>query len=141
MSHPDCADDPTSLPRSEPPLDTDVLQRLRRELGGSDDGLGQVLSAYLTELGSLRDDMRRSSEASDVDPVKYTAHRLGSASVMVGAIRLARLCRELELFEGSSGDERIDGLIASIEAESEAVHNAVAAQLARSREAISTRPQ
>jgi len=110
-----------------------MLQRLRRELGGNEDSLGHVLSAYLTELGSLRDDIRRSSEALAVDPVKYTAHRLGSASMMVGATRLAGLCRELELFEGLFGDERIDCLVASIDAESEAVHKAVAELLASGR--------
>jgi HPt (histidine-containing phosphotransfer) domain-containing protein len=130
MSSPDFAGDPPGLAPSGRPLDPDVLQRLRKELGENDDSLGQVLSAYLTELGSLRNDILRSSEAWEVDPVKYAAHRLGSASVMVGATRLARLCKELELLEGVFSDERIDGLVASIEAESDAVHHAVATLLA-----------
>jgi len=130
MSPPHWAADPPGLHQSGRPLDPDVLKRLRRELGGNDDSLGQVLSAYLPELGSLRDDIRRSSANQDVDLVKYAAHRLGSASVMVGATRLARLCRELELLEEVYGDERIDGLLASIDAESEAVRHAVATLLA-----------
>jgi HPt (histidine-containing phosphotransfer) domain-containing protein len=114
---------------SEPVLDADVLARLERELGGSPERVAAVLAVYLEEIEPYRADIRAAVERSDSERLEFAAHRLGSASVLVGATRLTTLCRELESLKDHALGERGRELVTLIGSESEAVSAAVRALL------------
>jgi HPt (histidine-containing phosphotransfer) domain-containing protein len=106
-------------------LDPGILDRLERELGGSRARLAAVLSVYLEEVEPYLADVRQAFENGDADRMEFAAHRLGSASVMVGATRLTDLCRELESVKDATEGAAVGELVAQIEAESEAVNAAI----------------
>jgi len=103
-------------------LDPEVLERLERELGGSPERVATVLAVYLEEVQPYRVDIREASQADDAERLEFAAHRLGSASVMVGATKLARLCRELESLNRASTGDRGKRLVALIEVQADAVY-------------------
>ena len=114
-------------------LDTAILERLQRELDGDLQRVATILSVFLEEIGPYRADLLGSAERSDTHDTVFGAHRLGSASVLIGATRLAALCRELEsLHDDALNDDGRD-LVAQIDHESTAVMSAVAALLTTSR--------
>jgi HPt (histidine-containing phosphotransfer) domain-containing protein len=108
-----------------PVLDPEVLERLERELGGSRERVATILAVYLEEVQPYRVDIREASQADDAERLEFAAHRLGSASVLVGATKLTRLCRELESLNRASTGDRGKQLVALIEAEADAVYASV----------------
>jgi len=114
-------------------LDTAILDRLQRELGGDPQRVATILSVFLEEIGPYRADLLASAEHNDTHDTVFGAHRLGSASVIIGATRLAALCRELESLHHDALDDRGRDLVAQIDHESTAVMSAIAALLTTSR--------
>jgi HPt (histidine-containing phosphotransfer) domain-containing protein len=108
-----------------PVLDPSVLERLERELGGSPERVAAVLAVYLEEVRPYRSDIGEASRAGDAERLEFAAHRLGSASVLVGATRLTRLCRELESLKDAVSSEGGKRLVTLIEAEADAVYASV----------------
>ena len=110
-------------------LDTAILERLQRELGGDPQRVATILSVFLEEIGPYRADLLASAERNDTHDAVFGAHRLGSASVLIGATKLTALCRELEsLHHGALNDHGRD-LVAQIDRESTAVMSAISALL------------
>ena len=70
---------------------------------------------------------------NDTHDTVFGAHRLGSASVLIGATRLTTLCRELESLHDDALNDRGRDLVARIDHESTAVMSAIAALLTPSR--------
>jgi len=88
---------PVSQPQADPVLDLSVLAALR-ELGGVDEpGLvDELLELFLQDstrrLANLEDALAR----GDGLGLARTAHTLRSSSTNVGALRVARICMDLE---------------------------------------------
>lgn len=114
---------------SDAPLDRATIDRLQRELGGDPVRVQAILSVYLEEVGPYRADLRAAVERGDAYHVIFGAHRLGSASVLVGANHLTALCRELESLNHDALAPHGRELAARIEQESATVVQAVAALL------------
>ena len=72
-------------------LDTAILERLQRELGGDPQRVATILSVFLEEIGPYRADLLASAERNDTHDTVFGAHRLGSASVLIGATRLTAI--------------------------------------------------
>ena len=75
-------------------LDAEVLERLESELGSSPERVATILAVYLEEVQPYRVDIREASQADDAERLEFAAHRLGSASVLVGATKLTRALRK-----------------------------------------------
>ncbi len=90
-------------------LDPDALERLRAlDPGGASRLVERVLGAYRASLQRLLPQMRDGRHAGDVAAVRHAAHTLKSSSASVGALRLSKMCAELE---GALRQEpRLDGL-------------------------------
>ena len=114
-------------------LDTALLERLQRELGGDPQRVATILSVFLEEIGPYRADLRAAADRNDTHDTVFGAHRLGSASVLIGATRLTTLCRELESLHEDALNDRGRDLVARIDHESTAVMSAIAALLTPSR--------
>ena len=86
-------------------LDPDQLEVLR-EL--DDDGavLAEIVEQYLAQSASQRDSLLSALEEGEETPVERVAHALRGASANVGALRLARVCGEIE---GLGRAGQIDG--------------------------------
>lgn len=97
---------PSSAPSPDgPPLDLGTLRRLREDVGGRP-GLDRLIGVFLGELAGRRAAVRRSAADRDLPALRLAAHTLKSSAALLGAGRLADVCRSLESMavEGASGD-------------------------------------
>jgi CheY-like chemotaxis protein/HPt (histidine-containing phosphotransfer) domain-containing protein len=84
----------------------DAIRRATRRLGlcGSDPSLQRFLSRSAADLG----DLRRAAADADIQRVGWIAHRLAGLSGMLGAVRVAGTCLDLEQL--STSDTGLEGL-------------------------------
>ena len=80
-----------------PVLDEGALQRLRDlDPSGSSRLLERVLRAFETSGTRLGAQLSAARETGDLQGVRHVAHTLKSSSASIGALRLSRLCAEIE---------------------------------------------
>jgi HPt (histidine-containing phosphotransfer) domain-containing protein len=86
-----------SQPQADPVLDLSVLAALR-ELGGVDEpGLAdELLQLFLQDSSRRVANLEDALASGDRAGLARTAHTLRSSSTNVGALRVARICTELE---------------------------------------------
>lgn len=118
MSMNDCFDAQPGTARADAnaaaTLDPQALERLRElDPGGHSRLLPRVAQAFGTSVARLLPQMKTALEASDLAAIRHVAHTLKSSSASIGAIKLARLCADIEAL---SRDGRVDGLADSIAA-------------------------
>lgn len=107
-------------------LDPEALQRLR-ELDplGTSKLMERVVNAFNGSTARLMAQLRAARTGPDMAAVRHVAHTLKSASSSVGAVKLSRLCAEMEAMarEGRSTgmDEAIDALCMEVSAVLEAL--------------------
>ena len=91
-----------STPPAESPLDPQALDNLRHlQHAGDPDVLRQVVEAFLESCPPLLDTLRATiARRESLEAVHIAAHTFKSSCAMVGAVNLARLCRELEVMDG-----------------------------------------
>jgi PAS domain S-box-containing protein len=77
------------------PLDHGALDRLEADLGDRNE-LRRIAAIFLDQLERGTRAIVTAAGAGDGDEVRRAAHRLGSASATVGAVRVAHLCRQIE---------------------------------------------
>ena len=78
-------------------LDEEALQRLRDlDPGGQNRLLERVLSAFESSILRLGPQLAEARQRNDMAGVRHVAHTLKSSSASVGALRLSRLCAEIE---------------------------------------------
>lgn len=58
--------------------------------------LERLINAYLEEAPKFFQNIRNSAETSDFDGVRMNAHALKSCSYNLGAVRLSKVCQEME---------------------------------------------
>ena len=85
------------------PIDQQTFDGFRREVGG-DEFAARFVQVFLRELDGRLDALRENADAADGEILRGLAHTLKSTSAMMGAVRLADRCGELEAAgrEGSS---------------------------------------
>ena len=82
-------------------VDHEVLAALSQATGDDPAFLAELIDTYLADAPDLLVAMRDALEAREAAGLRRAAHTLKSTSAMLGASRLADLCRHLEDAEGS----------------------------------------
>jgi len=77
-----------------PPIDTTVIEDLRRE-GGS--FFLELVELFDTEVPASIRDIVESFTRNDLEAIARSAHRLKGSAVTFGAQRMSELCQEIEL--------------------------------------------
>jgi CheY-like chemotaxis protein len=78
-------------------IDPGALDELSQiQKGGSGDLVERVVLAYLESSVRLIAELQTAVESSDADSVRTSAHALKSSSANVGALNLAKLCKQME---------------------------------------------
>ena len=96
-------------------MDAAALDRLRElDPQGHNGLLERVVKAFQDSLARLMPQLRDALAAGDAKGVRHVAHTLKSSSASIGALRLSRLCAELEAAvrggESEGLRERVDAL-------------------------------
>ena len=85
------------MPPDDPLLDPAALQRLRElDPTGSSRLVERVFKAFADSVERLRPRLLAALAAGDADGLRHVAHTLKSSSASLGAIKLSRLCAEME---------------------------------------------
>ena len=80
-----------------PVLDEAALQRLRDlDPDGRNHLLERVLRAFETSVLRLGAQLVEAREKNDMQAIRHAVHTLKSSSASIGALRLSRLCAEIE---------------------------------------------
>ena len=95
--------------------------------------LDKVIQLYLSSAPQLLDSLRAAVIHGDATAMKRAAHSFKSSSGNVGALTLAALCKELEVMGGANHTAGAAAVLPAIEAEYEAVREALQAEVQRSR--------
>jgi PAS domain S-box-containing protein len=98
------AEDSDHITSADEPLDAGVLAEMRAMDPKGESGFFSRLTLKYMEL-SVTDlqSIREAIAASDAEGVSSSAHRLGSSSANLGALRVAALCKDMEA-AGKLGD-------------------------------------
>jgi HPt (histidine-containing phosphotransfer) domain-containing protein len=83
-------------------VDRQVLAALSQATGDDPAFLAELIDTYLADAPDLLVAMRDALAAREAAGLRRAAHTLKSTSAMLGARRLADLCRRLEDAEGSA---------------------------------------
>jgi HPt (histidine-containing phosphotransfer) domain-containing protein len=85
------------IPAPTPVLDEEALQRLRDlDPDGQNHLLERVLRAFEGSVLRLLPQLREARRGGDMAAVRHVAHTIKSSSASIGALRLSRLCAEIE---------------------------------------------
>jgi HPt (histidine-containing phosphotransfer) domain-containing protein len=107
-------------------LDEASLQRLRDlDPGGHSRLLERVLRAFESSVLRLAPQLREAGVRGDMQAIRHVAHTLKSSSASVGALRLSRLCAEIEAAVKQGGHSGLAALIDDADRELEVVLQAV----------------
>ena len=79
--------------------------------------LERVLVAFETLLARLGPQLDAARASGDAETVKHVAHTLKSSSASVGAIKLSRLCAEMEIMIGNGACPDLDAAVRTLETE------------------------
>jgi HPt (histidine-containing phosphotransfer) domain-containing protein len=91
-----------------PPLDAEALQRLSElDPGGRHGLLPKVLRTFDSSTRRLLEQLVAARAGADLEAQRMVAHTLKSSSMSVGALRLSKLCAEVEQ---RLRDQRLEGL-------------------------------
>ncbi|MBI3957608.1 MAG: Hpt domain-containing protein, partial [Chloroflexi bacterium] len=73
-----------------------TLDRLRDDLGGENSFLGELINDFLTDTPAHLSKLERAVAEADFETIHRTAHSLKSTTGMLGAERLFGMCAEME---------------------------------------------
>ncbi|NJO85022.1 MAG: response regulator [Blastochloris sp.] len=116
-----------AMAQARSPIDMRVIADLQEVLGS--DGSAQVaelMGIFLGHTGHFFGQLDEASRQGQLDKLQHIAHTLKSSSANLGAIRLSRLCRELELVCQSNDLAGTARSVAQVSEELQAVHRALA---------------
>ena len=103
---------------STPVLDEEALQRLRDlDPGGRNRLLERVLRAFETSVSRLAPQLVEARRRSDVQGIRHVVHTLKSSSASIGALRLSRLCAEIEAAVRQETTEGLAALLDDVDRE------------------------
>ncbi len=101
-------------------------------MGTDGDALAsKVIRTYLEDMPAGIARMQAAAAARDAEALQKAAHSMKSSSANVGAERLARLCRDLEMIGRSGTTDGTSSLLEDATGEFARVAAALGAQLAR----------
>lgn len=115
---------PGELSQSEPPgelitvIDSATIGKLRKIARGDEEFLDDLFRHYAEVSGANLEGIETAIERNDAKDLRYHAHTLKGASTNVGALRVAKITRELEML-GQSGSTDGNELLAELKKEFE----------------------
>ena len=109
-----------------PVLDEEALERLRElDPGGRNRLLERVLRAFESSIGRLGPQLAEARQRNDREGIRQVVHTLKSSSASIGALRLSRLCAEIEAAVRQEAPEGLAALLEDVDRELEVVLQAV----------------
>lgn len=112
----------------EPILDEAAIAELRESVGGDTEFVADLVRTYLSEGEAHLEQMSAAAAAGDAGAIVRPAHTLKSSSASVGAARLSRIARDIEVAGREGGT---DSLRAAVEEAQQVWDETVAAMRAR----------
>ena len=107
-------------------LDEEALQRLRElDPGGRNHLLERVLRAFETSVLRLGPQLVAARQRNDMQGIRHVVHTLKSSSASIGALRLSRLCAEIETAVRQEVSEGIPVILDDVDHELAVVLQAV----------------
>ncbi|OEE64109.1 hybrid sensor histidine kinase/response regulator [Enterovibrio norvegicus FF-162] len=100
-SHPDISSSLSSSNMAAPHPSLD-LERIRDQVGDSEELLHHILGKYVSAQQADIDAFQQTLDSGDVAAAKKIAHRMKGAASMIGADGLAELCLRIEKMPGES---------------------------------------
>ena len=99
-------------------LDAAALANLRSlDPTGKARLLERVLAAFEASLARLGPQLDAARRSGDAEAVKQVAHTLKSSSASIGAIKLSRLCAEMEAMIRNGACADLDAAVQALDAE------------------------
>ena len=109
-----------------PVLDEDALQRLRElDPGGRNRLLERVLLAFEASVLRLAPQLAEARRRDDMQGIRHVVHTLKSSSASIGALRLSRLCAEIEALLRQEAPPGLASLLDDVDREFDVVLQAV----------------
>ncbi len=112
-----------------PVLDEAVLAGLAVDIG--EDGAREIGALFASQLPGQVARMQADLAAGNREAVAATAHVLAAGAGQVGAARLARYSRDLQVLDATAPPESAAALVAAVAGEAPRVSEALAAALER----------
>ncbi len=107
-------------------LDPQALQRLRElDPTGASQLIERVGKAFNTSVARLVPQLRAAQAAADAAGIRHVAHTLKSSSASIGAVKLSRLCAEMEAMARQGETEGMHEQISALCIEIDAVLDAL----------------
>lgn len=128
---------PSTIPNNI--LDMAKLRELKEVI--CDDVLGDFISiieAYLTDIPQRLRSLHNAIEQNDLETLKLESYALQASSIIVGALKFAQLCQQLEDCGYVNNIGRAESLISQVEREYEQVKAALILEIINSRSNLSS---
>ncbi|MDQ2928741.1 MAG: Hpt domain-containing protein [Pseudomonadota bacterium] len=107
-------------------LDQEALQRLRElDPKGQNHLLERVLRAFESSVLRLAPQLREARQRGDMQAIRHVAHTMKSSSASIGAMRLSRLCAEIEAAVRQEAADDLPALLDEVDLEFNVVLQAV----------------
>ncbi len=107
-------------------LDAQALERLRElDPSGENRLMERVVNAFEASVGRLMPQLQEALDTSDSGGIRHVAHTLKSSSASIGAMKLSRLCSDIESRARQEQSEGMPERIAELQAEVEIVRVAL----------------
>lgn len=111
-------------------LDAQALERLRElDPKGENHLLERVLQAFEASVARLGPQLEASRRSGDRAGIRHVAHTLKSSSASIGALALSQQCAAVEAMIRQESTDDLDGPLATLTAELEAVLQALRSML------------
>ena len=107
-------------------LDAQALERLRElDPSGENHLMERVVSAFETSLERLMPQLQDALNGNELGGIRHVAHTLKSSSASIGAMKLSRLCSDVETRARHEQSEGMPEFVAQMQAEVEIVRVAL----------------
>jgi HPt (histidine-containing phosphotransfer) domain-containing protein len=117
-----------AAPKLHDVLDGPSLDKLRElDPSGKNGLLERVFKAFESSVSRLMGQLASARTTNDMHMIRHVTHTLKSSSASIGALRLSRLCSEIENMVRQSITDGLQERLAEMDAELEVVMTAVRA--------------
>jgi two-component system, sensor histidine kinase and response regulator len=103
-------------------LDPEALRRLRDlDPTGAGKLMERVASAFDASAARLLPQLLTAQATGDAEGVRHVAHTLKSSAASIGAVKLSRMCADMELLAKQGRIDGTDGMVGALSTELGAV--------------------
>jgi PAS domain S-box-containing protein len=111
-------------------IDQTILDELR-QIGGAAIFVIEMIDCYLQQSSKIIADIQAQLEAPDIGHIRQLAHLLHSSSATIGALQLAKQCREIERYAIDFDQSALGVHITALKDEWTRVYHTLQAELSR----------